>query len=177
MAELGLHRLLERRFHSPSAEATEALGAALAERLEPGWVIALCGELGAGKTCFARGVARGLGVREPVTSPTYTLMHSYEGRWPVHHLDAWMEGRGKAFLTDGGSEWLRTSGIALVEWAERVEPWLPLPRLEVLLQHRARDQRSIAIRVLAAGAEPAEPGGRLARALAALAIPEEVSER
>ena len=104
-----------RRFVSASTAATEALGANLAQLLRPGDVVALHGELGAGKTCFVRGLARGLGVAEPVASPTFTLMHTYAGRVPVHHLDAWMQERGEAFLQDGGSEWLAAGGIASLD--------------------------------------------------------------
>ncbi len=171
MAERDARTLLERCFESSQAEATEALGAALSAGLEPGSVIALSGELGAGKTCFARGVAGGLGVTEPVTSPTYTLMHAYQGRVPVYHLDAWMERRGEAFLSDGGAEWLHAGGIALVEWAERVEGWLPLPRLEVLLGHAPEGKRTLTIRVLECASGASAAGDRLAQALEALALP------
>ncbi len=131
---------------SASPEATEALGAELASRLRPGDVVALVGELGAGKTCFARGVARGLGVSGPVASPTFTLMHAHEGRMPVYHLDAWMKDRGEAFLEDGGAEWLTAGGVALVEWADRVEAWLPAERFEVRLEHRGESRRGVEVR-------------------------------
>jgi tRNA threonylcarbamoyladenosine biosynthesis protein TsaE len=131
-------RIVARRtFLSHSAEATEAFAERIGAQLAPGSVVALCGELGAGKTCAVRGFARGLGVREQVHSPTFTLMHTYSGRVPVHHFDAWMQGRERAFLEGGGAEWLATGGVALVEWANRVADWLPLPRLELRLEHAA----------------------------------------
>jgi tRNA threonylcarbamoyladenosine biosynthesis protein TsaE len=142
--------------------------------LEPGSVIALLGELGAGKTCFVRGAARALGVQGPVASPTYTLMHAYEGRLPVYHLDAWMQGRGEAFLEDGGAEWLHEQGIALVEWAERVAAWLPATRLEVLLEHAGVERRLVTLRVLAPPGDG--PGERLAARLGTLTLPEGVEE-
>jgi len=150
---------LERRFVTSSADATERLGEALGERLPPGAVVALHGELGSGKTCFVRGLARGLGVREGVASPSFTLMHEYAGRVPVYHLDAWMQGRGEAFLEDGGAEWLHAGGVAAVEWAERVGPWLPLPRIAAHLEHQGPERRRIALALLvdATGAESQDP--------------------
>ena len=105
-----------RRLLSRSAEGTEALGRALGRELPAGAVLALDGDLGSGKTCFVRGLARGLGVEGPVGSPTYTLMHAYEGgRLPLYHFDAWMEQRERALLADGGGEWLRADGVSVVE--------------------------------------------------------------
>lgn len=173
-AEVGPATLAERRFDCPSAEATEALAAAIGAGFEPGTVVALRGELGAGKTCFVRGAARALGVEDPVASPTYTLMHAYEGRLPVYHLDAWMEGRGEAFLEDGGAEWLHEEGVAFVEWAERVAAWLPFPHLEVLLEHTGPRRRRVTLRVVAGGADGA--AARLAGLLRDLVPPEGVEE-
>lgn len=132
-----------RKLISASPEATEALGSALAELALPGLVIALDGDLGAGKTCFVRGFAQGLGVVEPVSSPSFTLMHEYPGRLTVYHLDAWMQARGEAFLEDGGDEWLRADGVALVEWADRLAPWLPAERLSLRLSHLGPEERGI----------------------------------
>ena len=125
----------ELRLVSRSEAATAALGTAIGERLEAGAVVAIDGELGAGKTTLVHGLARGLGVAEGVASPSYTLMHTYTGRVPVYHYDAWMQGRERAFLEGGGAEWLEGGGVALVEWAERVADWLPEPRLHVQLAH------------------------------------------
>jgi tRNA threonylcarbamoyladenosine biosynthesis protein TsaE len=140
---------------SRSAEATEALGERLGGLLpEAGAVVALDGELGTGKTCLVRGLARSRGVEQGVASPSYTLMHEYEGRTRVLHLDAWMEGRGKAFLQDGGAEWLFTGGLVVVEWAERVRDWLPDSRLDVRLSHLggpSEDSRRLDLRVRGAG--------------------------
>ena len=123
----------ERCLLSLGEDATEAVGAALGADCRPGTVIALTGDLGAGKTCLVRGLARGLGIHEGVASPTYTLMQAHEGgRLPLYHFDAWMEGREKAWLAEGGGAWLRDEGVAVIEWAGRVRDWLPEPRLEVL---------------------------------------------
>jgi tRNA threonylcarbamoyladenosine biosynthesis protein TsaE len=178
VAEPLLVPLAQRWLMCHSAEATEALAAGVAALLEPGDVVALRGELGAGKTCFVRGAARALGVAGPVASPTYTLMHAYEGRVPVYHLDAWMQGRGEAFLEDGGAEWLRADGVAFVEWAERVAAWLPPARLEVLLEHAGPERRRVLLDVPGLGSDPSAAARgtaeRLARGLRDLALPPEV---
>lgn len=133
------------RWISHAPEATEALGESLGRNLRPGDVVALHGELGAGKTCFVRGVARAFGVEDAVASPSFTLMHHYVGRVPIYHLDAWMQARGEAFLQDGGSEWLTAEGVALVEWAERVAAWIPRESFAVHLRHAGPDSRAIEI--------------------------------
>ncbi len=161
MAEAEARVRAQRSFRSHSTEATEAFGAALARAIEAqpalvrgGVAVTLEGELGTGKTAVARGIARGLGSDDAVHSPSFTLMHTYQGRLPIYHFDAWMQGRERAFLEGGGGEWLDGGGVALIEWASRVESWLPLPRLALFLQHIG----------------PAEPDGRLLT-LAALAPP------
>lgn len=169
-------RALARRwFLSRSTEATEALGAALARAIEAspllartGVAVTLEGELGAGKTAVARGVARGLGSPDRVHSPSFTLMHTYEGRLPIFHFDAWMEGRERAFLEGGGAEWLEAGGVALIEWASRVEAWLPLPRLGLLLEHvdgRRPDTRRLTLSAL--GQAAPDPRGLALAALVA----------
>lgn len=148
-----------RAFQSASPEATVALGRALGAGLFPGAVVALVGELGGGKTTLVRGLAAGLGVRDAVTSPSFTLMHEYDGPVPLFHFDAWMAGREAGFLEDGGADYLGGEGVAVVEWADRIEALLPRPRLSVTLAHRSPEERRIELCVV-----PAEPGaGPLAR--------------
>jgi len=154
----------ERTWISRDPEATEALGEAIGRDAQPGLVVALDGDLGAGKTCFVRGLARGLEVREPVSSPTYALMASYAGRLPLHHFDAWMEGRERAFLADGGAEWLDGQGVSAVEWAARVASSLPDARLEIALDHVGPDERRVRATVHGGG----ERAARIARMLARL---------
>jgi tRNA threonylcarbamoyladenosine biosynthesis protein TsaE len=124
---------VEVRLTTHSEEETEALAEALGLRLSAPALIALDGDLGAGKTCFVRGLARGLGVKEPISSPTYSLMAQYRGRVPFLHMDAWMEGRERAFLMDGGSE-LLVDAVCAVEWAAKVSDVLPAARIEVRLR-------------------------------------------
>lgn len=149
----------ERVLVSTSPEATESLAETLGRSLVAGDVVALEGELGSGKTCFVRGLARGLGIEGGVTSPTYTLMQSYDqedgARVPLEHYDAYMEGRERAFLLDGGCEGIGGDAVSVIEWAERVAEFLPEPRLRVRLAHLARDgepeRRRIELAVLGRG--------------------------
>jgi len=87
---------------------------------------------------LVRGFARGLGVVEPVTSPSFALMNGYQGRLPLLHFDAWMEGRERSFLADGGAGELGRGAVAVIEWGERVADWLPRPLLRVVLRHGPR---------------------------------------
>ena len=109
--------------HSP--EETWALAAALADELGPGTVMALHGDLGAGKTCFVQGLAAALGIDEPITSPTYTLIGEYEGRLPLHHIDLYRLSGPEEALGLGLEEYFDANGITAIEWAERAEGLLP----------------------------------------------------
>jgi tRNA threonylcarbamoyladenosine biosynthesis protein TsaE len=120
---------------SRSPEETRELGERLGRAVPPDTVLALRGDLGSGKTCFVQGLARGLDVREPVTSPTYALLQTYSGRLALYHFDAWMEGRERALLADGGLEWLHAGGVAAIEWADRVEDALPGTHLAIAFEH------------------------------------------
>jgi tRNA threonylcarbamoyladenosine biosynthesis protein TsaE len=129
-----------------SAEETEALGARLAERLGPGDVVLLAGELGAGKTTLVRGAARALGVTAPITSPTFTIGQRYGGgRLPVSHLDLYrlltLEGEDPALLDD----YLGADGVAFVEWPAAGAGRLGRPALEIRLEHADGERRRIEI--------------------------------
>ena len=105
--------------NSPSE--TEAVGAALAQVLQPGTVIAYRGDLGAGKTAFTRGLARGLGVTERVTSPTYTIVNEYlGGRMPLFHFDMYRLGSEDELFDIGWDDYLERGGVCAVEWSEHV---------------------------------------------------------
>ena len=100
---------------------TEAGGAALARVLEPGAVIAYRGDLGAGKTAFTRGRARGLGVKESVTSPTYTIVNEYlSGSMPLFHFDMYRLGSEDELFDIGWEDYLERGGVCAVEWSENV---------------------------------------------------------
>lgn len=104
-----------------SAAETELLGARLAARLLPGDVIAYRGDLGAGKTAFTRGLARGLGIREAVTSPTYTIVNEYpQGRLPLFHFDMYRLRDAEELFDLGWEDYLARNGVCAVEWSENV---------------------------------------------------------
>jgi len=90
-----------------------------------GAVLALHGELGSGKTCFVQGLARALGVRQPVTSPTFTIVNEYRGRCPLVHMDLYRINDPEELLGIDFENFLDTGGITVIEWAERSGDWLP----------------------------------------------------
>ena len=109
-------------FITNSPEQTEAVGAALGKVLEPGTILAYRGDLGAGKTAFTRGLARGLGYAEPVTSPTYTIVNEYlGGRLPLFHFDMYRLGSSDDLWDIGWEDYLERGGICAVEWSENVD--------------------------------------------------------
>ena len=108
-------------FITNSPEETEQLGEKLAAALSPGTVLAFRGDLGAGKTAFTRGLARGLGYRDPVTSPTYTIVHEYlGGRLPLFHFDMYRLSSSDDLWDIGWEDYLDRGGICAVEWSEKV---------------------------------------------------------
>ena len=109
-----------------SADETQALGQKLASRLAPGDVIAYFGDLGAGKTAFTRGLAQGLGITDPVTSPTYTIVNEYlSGRIPLFHFDMYRLGSSDELFDIGWEDYLTRGGVCAVEWSEQVSGALP----------------------------------------------------
>lgn len=146
---------------SRSAEETRALGAVLGALLQGGDVVAVSGELGAGKTCLVQGIARGLGVPPsvPVTSPTFTLVGEYPGRVALRHADFYRV-ESYARLDDGGfSDLVDARGVLVVEWPERFPDALPAERLELRLEIVSTEERRL--RVGGAG----ERASRLVRRL------------
>jgi tRNA threonylcarbamoyladenosine biosynthesis protein TsaE len=134
------------RFETASAAETEALGARLAERLAPGDLVVLSGEVGAGKTTLIRGACRALGIEGPVTSPTFTIGQTYGGgRLPVSHLDLYrlasLEGEDPALLED----YLGADGVAFVEWPAAGEGRFGRPAIRVRLEHVSEQRRSVEI--------------------------------
>ena len=110
---------------SNSVEETEALGAELAGRLEPGDVVAFTGDLGAGKTAFVRGLARGLGIPDRVTSPTFTIVNEYSGTIPLFHFDMYRLGGEDELFDIGWDDYLARNGVCAVEWSEQAAGALP----------------------------------------------------
>lgn len=131
--------------HTHSAEQTRRLGETLAQVLRPGDMVWLRGELGAGKTTLAQGIARGLGVNEPVLSPTFTLIREHRGRLPFFHADAYrLEGAEQA-ADLGLQDYFERGGVFAIEWAEHIADALPDERLEVLLEGGADEHRRITL--------------------------------
>jgi tRNA threonylcarbamoyladenosine biosynthesis protein TsaE len=120
-----------------------ALGERIAPLLPGGSVIALRGTLGAGKTCFAKGIARGLGIPEDVTSPTYTIIAEYAGTLPLYHIDAYRLEGDEDFTALGGEEFLYGEGVSLIEWSERIPGSIPLEALTVEIEIQEDDRRNI----------------------------------
>ena len=108
-------------FYTASAYETEELGARLGRQLRPGAVIAFYGDLGAGKTAFTRGLARGLGIVDPITSPTYTIVNEYPGKIPLFHFDMYRLTSSEDLFDIGWEDYLTRGGVIAVEWSERVE--------------------------------------------------------
>ena len=132
------------RIISHSAEETRALGEKLAARLAPGDVVILEGELGAGKSELARGIAKGLGVRETVTSPSFTILNVYEsGRCPLYHFDWYRLESAEELFELGLEEYLGGDGIAVVEWAEKCPEALPEKTIRIRLEATGEEERRI----------------------------------
>ena len=133
---------------SNSPAETEAIGAALTERLKPGAVVAFTGDLGAGKTAFVRGLARGLGIEERVTSPTFTIVNEYEGgRLPLFHFDMYRLASAEELFDIGWEDYLNRGGVCAVEWSERVAGALPRETVTVTISRcpKNEDWRKIII--------------------------------
>ena len=127
-----------------SAEETRALGARLARALKPGDTLTLRGDLGAGKSELARGVARGLGVSGPVPSPSFTILNMYdEGRCPLYHLDWYRIHDPEEIAEMGFQEQLNGDGVALIEWSEQAPEYVPERRLNVTIKTLDENTREI----------------------------------
>jgi tRNA threonylcarbamoyladenosine biosynthesis protein TsaE len=129
-----------------SAAETRALGEELSSSLRPGDVVVLEGELGAGKSELARGIARGLGVRETVTSSSFTILNVYEsGRYPLYHFDWYRLESADELYELGMDEYLGGDGIAVVEWAERCPEAVPENTIRITLDVTGEESRRIQI--------------------------------
>ena len=132
---------------STSPEQTEQLGRSLAAQWRPGDVLLLRGELGAGKTVFARGIARGLGIEGAVASPTFTLLNCHEeGRIPLYHMDLYRLDDADAFYEAGLSDAMGGDGVSLIEWPERAWEAMPERHLAIEIRYDEADEtRSITV--------------------------------
>lgn len=133
-------------YTTESPEATESLARRFAKNLRPGSAVALIGELGAGKTCFVRGLARGLDIPEsvPVTSPTFAVMNSYlMGRVPLHHFDLYRLSDYDELEAVGFRDYVGGDGIAVVEWADRIQDAMPNEHWQVVITDGLEDNQRV----------------------------------
>ena len=131
---------------SARPEETEDAGERLGRALGPGAVVALTGELGAGKTCFIQGLVRGLGVPGRATSPTFVLINQYLGRVPVYHVDAYRTESLTELMDLGLLELLGGGGVTVIEWADKLESLLPPEAIHVHIDGVGDQPRAITIR-------------------------------
>ena len=138
---------MEEKKQSNSPEETEAIGEALGKTINPGTVIAFTGDLGAGKTAFVRGLARGLGITVRVTSPTFTIVNEYEGgRLPLFHFDMYRLTSAQELFDIGWDEFLERGGICAVEWSENVSEALENCLCVDIRRGKTETQRQITLK-------------------------------
>ncbi len=133
---------------STSARQTRKLGETIASNIKPGDIICLVGELGAGKTCLAQGIARGLGIDGYVNSPSFTLLNEYNGRIPMYHFDLY---RIESFSEEDIAayrEYFYGSGVSVVEWADKMSSTLSHEYLKVELHHAGNTRRRIILKTI-----------------------------
>ena len=140
--------MTEKKTSSP--EETKKFGKSLAKQLEPGLVVALIGPLGSGKTVLVQGICSGLGVEKVVTSPSFVIINEYPGRlhkspiW-IYHFDLYRLENVEEFIKLGYEEYFYGEGITLIEWAEKVKPFLPKKRWEINLKILSENEREIRV--------------------------------
>jgi tRNA threonylcarbamoyladenosine biosynthesis protein TsaE len=140
------------RLHTTSTDATKAMAAVIADHVRPGDLLLLVGDLGAGKTTFAQGFALALGVVEPVTSPTFTLVRTYPGRLRMHHVDVYRLDRMAEVNDLALGELIDSNGVTLIEWGDAIVAALPQAYLEVRLELCDElDDRDVSVRAVGQG--------------------------
>lgn len=133
------------KYCSKSTKETEELGFKIGKSLKKGSVISLRGSLGAGKTVFAKGVARALEIKEAIVSPTFTLVQEYSGTMDMYHLDIYRLSGEDEFESMGGEEFLYPDGVTLVEWSEKIDDMLPDSTIFVNIEILPNQDREITI--------------------------------
>lgn len=132
------------QYETKSAEETMSFAEKLGSLLQKGDVLTLAGDLGAGKTTFTKGLAKGLGVTRTVNSPTFTIIKEYSGRLPLYHMDVYRLEDSDEDL--GFEEYFSGDGVCVVEWAVFIEDYLPQERLELVISHKGDDEREIQLK-------------------------------
>jgi len=128
-----------------TADETTALGERLGKLLAPGDVIALYGDLGAGKTTLTRGIAVGLGLAADIHSPTFTLIHEHPGRIPLYHVDLYRLSGEQEVETLGLEEYIYSDGVTIIEWGDRMQSMLPGERLDITLRMTGDTDRELTL--------------------------------
>ena len=138
---------MENIIRTESPDETQALGEKLGNRLKPGDVIALIGDLGTGKTCLTQGIARGVGIapNEVVSSPSYIIINEYNGKIPIYHIDLYRLETAAEISELGLSEYIESEGICIIEWAERIEDGLPDDCITIYITWEDEKTRTIKI--------------------------------
>ena len=134
---------MTKEYTTAGEEQTEALGVRLGQLIQPGAVIAYTGDLGAGKTAFTRGLARGLGCRCRVTSPTFTIVNEYDGPTPLFHFDMYRLGSSDELFDIGWEDYLARGGVCAVEWSENVDDALDEDAIRVDIRRGAQDDQRV----------------------------------
>ncbi|MCQ6277424.1 tRNA (adenosine(37)-N6)-threonylcarbamoyltransferase complex ATPase subunit type 1 TsaE [Bacillus sp. V3B] len=129
---------------STKLEDTQLFSKRLASFLQPGDVITLEGDLGAGKTAFTKGLAVGLGIQRNVNSPTFTIIKEYQGNMPLYHMDVYR--LEDSYEDLGFEEYFHGNGVTVVEWAHLIEDQLPIQRLNIFIYHQGNDSRKIVVK-------------------------------
>ena len=131
-----------------NVKETEAAGAEFAAQLAPGTVVAMYGDLGAGKTAFVRGMTRGLGIDFPVSSPTFNVVNEYPGRVPLFHFDMYRLGSADELFDIGWDDYLERGGVCAVEWSENVEDAFEPGTLKVTITKLGESDRERLVEVM-----------------------------
>ncbi|MGP4060353.1 tRNA (adenosine(37)-N6)-threonylcarbamoyltransferase complex ATPase subunit type 1 TsaE [Halobacillus sp. H74] len=126
-----------------SSDETKAFAEKLGERLQPGDLLTLEGDLGAGKTTFTKGLGKGLGVKRTINSPTFTIMKEYQGRFPFYHMDVYRLEDSDEDL--GFEEYFEGSGVTVVEWAQFIKEFLPAERLDITINYKDDSTRLLTL--------------------------------
>ena len=129
-----------------SAAETKKFAAGMAKKLKKGDILCLQGGLGSGKTTFIQGIAKGFGVKEIPTSPTFVLMNIYKGRLPLYHFDIYRAESAEEIVNIGYEEFFYGNGVAVVEWAERLKELMPDKYTEIKFKMLVRNKREITVR-------------------------------
>lgn len=133
-------------FETTSVEETQEIAFRLAKLLHPSSVLTLEGNLGAGKTAFTKGLAKGLGVKRNVNSPTFTIVKEYKGDMPLYHMDVYRLENSEEDI--GFSEYFSGEGVSVVEWAQFIDLYLPEERLEVNIEYIDEDSRELRFKAI-----------------------------